>query len=177
MLPVLETGVASVEERVDFIEILDCAEFVLETLLCEAKSLELESRAGNLMNPIANFFTSIRNASAKTLEKVDVPYSKMKLGISKILKEEGYIQSFRVMEENQMPFIRIQLKYTLDRQAIIKGLKLVSKPGLKIYEKSNKLPRVQGGMGIAILSTSKGLMTNRKAKVENVGGEILCKVW
>jgi len=177
LLPVLETGVANAVERADFTEILDYAEFVLETLLCEGKFLELESRAGNLMNPIANFFTSIRNANAKTLEKVDVPYSKMKLGLSKILKEEGYIQSFRVMEENQMPFIRIQLKYTVDRQTVIKGIKLVSKPGLKIYEKSTKLPRVQGGMGIAILSTSKGLMTNRKAKVENVGGEVLCKVW
>ena len=129
------------------------------------------------MNPLANYFTSLRNASAKTLEKVDVPYSKIKLGVSKILKEEGYIQSFRIMEENQMPFIRVQLKYTPDRQAIIKGLKMVSKPGLKIYQKSKKLPRVQGGMGIAILSTSKGLMTNRKAKLENVGGEVLCKVW
>ncbi len=129
------------------------------------------------MNPLANYFTSLRNASAKTLEKVDVPYSKIKLGVSKILKEEGYIQSFRIMEENQMRFIRVQLKYTPDRQAIIKGLKMVSKPGLKIYQKSKKLPRVQGGMGIAILSTSKGLMTNRKAKLENVGGEVLCKVW
>ena len=129
------------------------------------------------MDPIANFLTAIRNASAKGLEKADVPFSKLKVAIAKVLKDEGYISSYRMMEEHQVPFIRIQLKYTDDRQAVIQGIQRVSKPGLRIYRRWNEIGKVDGGMGIAILSTSKGLMTNRKARQSKTGGEVLCNVW
>lgn len=129
------------------------------------------------MDPIANFLTSIRNASNKGLEKADVPFSKLKLAIAKVLKDEGYIQSFRTMEEHAVPFIRIQLKYTDTKEAVLKGIQRVSKPGLRRYSGSEKIQKVDGGMGVAILSTSKGIMTNRKARQMNVGGEVLCHVW
>ena len=129
------------------------------------------------MDPIANFLTSVRNASAKGHERTDVPFSKVKAGLARILKEEGYIAGYRLMEENQMPFIRVQLKYTDTRKPIITGIKRVSRPGLRVYHRWNEVPRVDGGMGIAILSTSKGLMTNKKARQSKSGGEILCDVW
>ena len=129
------------------------------------------------MDPIANFLTSIRNASAKGLEKADVPFSKIKVNVAKILKDEGYIQGFRMMEEHHIPFIRVQLKYTDDRKPVIQGIKRVSKPGLRVYQKWDDIRRVDGGMGIAILSTSKGLLTNRKARQMKTGGEVLAHVW
>ena len=129
------------------------------------------------MDPIANFLTSIRNASAKGLEKADAPYSKIKLAIAKILKEEGFIQTYRTLEEHQVPFIRVQLKYLENREPVLQGIKKVSTPGLRIYENSSKISRVNGGLGVSILTTSKGLMTHRKAKQMKVGGEVLCHVW
>ncbi len=129
------------------------------------------------MDPIANFLTSIRNASAKGHEKTDVPFSKMKVNLAKVLKDEGYIAGYRMMEENRVPFLRIQLKYTDEKQPVISGIKRVSRPGLRIYEKWNTVKRVDGGMGVAIISTSKGLMTNRKARPGKFGGEVLCHVW
>ena len=130
------------------------------------------------MDPIANFLTSIRNASRKGLEKADVPFSKMKVSLSKVLKEEGYIGGFRMMEENQVPFIRVQLKYTDTREPVITGIRRVSRPGLHIYQKWDKTVGLKiGGMGISILSTSKGIMTNRKARQIKIGGEVLCQVW
>ena len=141
------------------------------------KFLELESRAGEPMDTIGNLLTSIRNASAKGKERTDVPFSKLKVEISKILKDEGYISGYRIMEENHKPFVRIQLKYTDEQDPVISGIKRVSRPGLKIYQKADKNPRVNGGMGIAIISTSKGVMTNRKAYKIKAGGEVLCHVW
>ena len=129
------------------------------------------------MDPIANFLTSVRNASAKGHEKTDVPFSKVKVGIAKILKDEGYIAGYRLMEERQAPFIRVQLKYTDARQPIITGIKRISRPGLRIYQRWNDMTKVDGGMGVAILSTSKGLMTNKKARQIKSGGEVLCHVW
>ncbi len=129
------------------------------------------------MDPIANFLTSIRNASAKGQEKADVPYSNMKMALAKVLKDEGYIMNCRVMEENRRPFIRIQLKYTDERKPVISGLTRVSRPGLRIYQKSGSISKVNGGMGVAILSTSKGLLTHRKARQGKSGGEVLCHVW
>lgn len=129
------------------------------------------------MDTIANFLTSIRNASAKGHEKTDVPFSKNKASIAKILKEEGYISGYRLMEEHKIPFIRVQLKYGDKRKSVITGIRRVSRPGLRIYQKWNEVSKVNGGMGIAILSTSKGLMSNRKARVAKCGGEILCHVW
>ena len=129
------------------------------------------------MDPISNFLTSIRNASAKGHEKTDVPYSKAKAAIAKVLKDEGYIAGFRMMEENRVPFLRIQLKYTEARVPVISGIRRVSRPGLRIYEKSNDITPVDGGMGVAILSTSKGLMAHKKARSSKMGGEVLCHVW
>ncbi|OGR83331.1 MAG: 30S ribosomal protein S8 [Elusimicrobia bacterium RIFCSPLOWO2_01_FULL_54_10] len=129
------------------------------------------------MDPIADFLTSIRNASAKGHEKTDIPFSKMKVNLAKVLKDEGYISGYRMMEENRVPFLRIQLKYTDTKQPIITGIQRVSRPGLRIYEKSNTVKQVDGGMGIAIVSTSKGLMTHKKARAAKCGGEVLCNVW
>lgn len=130
------------------------------------------------MDPIANFVVSVKNANSKGLEKADVPYSKLKLALAKVLKDEGYIQSFRLMEEHEVPFIRVQMRYTeADRQPVMRGIKRVSKPGLRIYQKHDKISKVDGGMGVAILSTSKGLMTNKKARQMKLGGEVLCHVW
>lgn len=129
------------------------------------------------MDPIANFLTSIRNAVGKGHEKTDVPFSKIKMGMAKVLKDEGYIAGYRLMEENQSSFIRIQLRYTETRQPIITGIKRVSKPGLHIYHNIRELSKDNVGMGIAILSTSKGIMTSQKARQNRVGGEVLCYVW
>ena len=129
------------------------------------------------MDPIANLLTSIRNASLKGHEKTDVPFSKLKSNLAKILKDEGYISGFRMMEENRMPFLRVQLKYTDEKAPVIQGIKRVSRPGLRVYEKWNTIKRVDGGMGVAILSTSKGLMSHKKARQSKLGGEVLCHVW
>lgn len=129
------------------------------------------------MDPIANFLTSIRNASAKGHEKVDVPASKIKIEIARILKEEGYVASYRVMEEHQRPFLRIQLKYTDSKLPVIQGIQKVSRPGLRIYGGYQDIKKVAGGMGVAILTTSRGILTHKKAKQMKVGGEILCHVW
>ena len=129
------------------------------------------------MDPIANFLTSIRNASLKGHEKTDVPLSKMKVNLAKVLKDEGYISGYRIMEENRVPFLRIQLKYTDTKSPVISGIKRVSRPGLRVYEQWDTVKHVDGGMGIAILSTSKGLLTNKKVRVSKCGGEVLCHVW
>lgn len=129
------------------------------------------------MDPIANFLTAVRNANNKGLEKADISYSKMKMNLAKILKDEGYIQSYRLMEEHQVPFIRVQLRYADGKEPVIQGIQRVSKPGLRIYQGYKEMTKVGGGMGVAILSTSKGLMTSKKAKQMKLGGEVLCHVW
>ena len=129
------------------------------------------------MDPIADFLTSIRNANSKKLEKADVPFSKIKIELAKVLKEEGYIQSYRLMEEHSVPFLRIQLRYTEAKECVIQGIQRVSRPGLRVYGQAGKSGKVSGGFGISILSTSQGVMTHRKAKQINVGGEVLCHVW
>jgi small subunit ribosomal protein S8 len=129
------------------------------------------------MDPIAGLLTSIRNASRKGLEKTDVPFSKIKMNLSKVLKEEGYIQSYRLMEENKMPFIRVQLKYTDEKLPVIRGIKRISRPGLRFYQKSKLMGRTSKEMGICVVSTSKGLMADKKARQMKLGGEVLCQVW
>lgn len=129
------------------------------------------------MDPIANFLTSIRNASAKGHDKTDTPFSKIKVSLARILKDEGYIAGYRLMEEHRMQFIRVQLRYTDEKEPVISGITRISRPGLRIYEKHYEISRVNGGMGVAILSTSKGLMSNRKARATKCGGEVLCHVW
>jgi len=126
---------------------------------------------------IADMLTRIRNANDAKHETVDVPASKMKKAIAEILLNEGYIKSYNVVEDGKQGIIRIALKYAPGKQKVIHGLRRVSKPGLRIYASCEEMPRVLGGLGIAIVSTSKGIMTDKKARQENVGGEVLAFVW
>jgi len=129
-----------------------------------------------IIDPIADMLTRIRNAIMASHESVLVPSSKIKLSIAKILKEEGFIDRYEVLKGNPQPMIKIHLKYT-DEQPAILGLERVSKSGLRVYVGGHEIPRVYGGFGIAILSTSKGIMTGQKAWRQHLGGEILCYVW
>ncbi|MCL2633762.1 MAG: 30S ribosomal protein S8 [Oscillospiraceae bacterium] len=126
---------------------------------------------------IADMLTRIRNADSAKHQTVDVPYSGMKKQIAQILQDEGYIKSFRIIEDNKQGVIRITLRYTENKGQVITGLRRVSKPGLRIYSNSREMPKVMKGLGIAIVSTSKGIMTDKKARAEQVGGEILAFVW
>ncbi len=128
-------------------------------------------------DPIGDMLTRIRNANAVYREIVDVPLSKIKLEIAKILKREGFIKGFKVVKEDNIPMIRIFLKYGPNKEKVISGLKRVSKPGLRVYVGKNDLPKVMGGLGIAILSTSVGILTDKEAREKGVGGEVLCYVW
>ena len=126
---------------------------------------------------IADMLTRIRNANDAKHESVDVPASKMKKAIAEILLNEGYIKSYTVIEDGKQGIIRIALKYAPGKQKVINGLRRVSKPGLRIYASCEEMPKVLNGLGIAIVSTSKGIMTDKKARQENVGGEVLAFVW
>ena len=130
----------------------------------------------NITDPIADMLTRIRNANAQKHETVDIPASKLKKSIAEILVEEGYIKAFEEIEDNAQGIIRITLKY-VNKQKVISGLKRVSKPGLRVYATKDELPKVLGGLGIALISTSKGIMTDKKARQAGVGGEVLAFVW
>ncbi len=130
-----------------------------------------------ITDPIADMLTRIRNANSAKHETVDIPASKMKKAIAEILSEEGYIKNYQVIEDNKQGVIRIALKYGPSKEKVISGLKRVSKPGLRIYAGAEELPRVLKGLGIAIISTSKGVMTDKKARKENIGGEVLAFIW
>ena len=133
----------------------------------------------NTTDPIADMLTRIRNANMVSLTEVDMPSSKLKVELAKLLKSEGYVEDYAVVEKEGSAFktLKITLKYDEKSKPVISNLKRVSRPGLRNYCKAKNLPQVLGGMGIAIISTSKGLLTDRKARKENVGGEILCYVW
>ena len=128
-------------------------------------------------DPIADMLTRIRNANLVSHEKVEMPSSKLKIELAKLLKDEGYIVDYSVKQVEKFNFLTIVLKYDEKRKPVITNLKRISKPGLRNYCKSKHLPKVFGGLGIAIVSTSKGLLTDRKARKENIGGEVLCYVW
>ena len=131
-----------------------------------------------MSDPIADMLTRIRNANTAKHDTVDVPASKMKLAIADILVEEGYIKKYDLIDEGSFKTIRITLKYGADRnEKIISGLKRISKPGLRIYAGKDELPRVLGGLGIAIISTNQGVITDKKARELQVGGEVLAYVW
>ena len=130
-----------------------------------------------ITDPIADLLTRIRNAQSSKHETVKAPASNMKKAICQILFDEGFIKNFVVEEDGKQGMITINLKYTINREGAIKGLKRVSKPGLRIYSNAEELPKVMKGLGIAIISTSKGIMTDRQARKENVGGEVLAFVW
>ncbi len=128
-------------------------------------------------DPIADMLTRIRNANIVSHKEVEMPSSTLKVELAKLLKEEGYISGYEVTENGCFKTLKVELKYDEKSKPVISNLKRISKPGLRNYCKAKNLPQVLGGMGIAIVSTSKGLLTDRKAKKENVGGEILCYVW
>ena len=131
-----------------------------------------------MSDPIADMLTRIRNANTAKHDTVDVPSSKMKLAIAQILLDEGYIKKFDIVEDGEFKTIRITLKYGADKNdKIITGIKRISKPGLRVYAGKDELPRVLGGLGIAIISTNQGVVTDREARKLNVGGEVLAFVW
>ena len=130
-----------------------------------------------ITDPVADMLTRIRNANTAKHESVDVPASNLKKAIAKILLDEGYIKSYEVVEDGTQGVIRIQLKYLAGKEKVISGLRRVSKPGLRVYAGAEELPRVLKGLGIAIISTSKGVMTDKQARAEHVGGEVLAFVW
>ena len=130
-----------------------------------------------ITDPIADMLTRIRNAGTAKHETVDVPASKMKVAIAQILLDEGYIKSFQLIDDGTQGIIRITLKYLANKEKAIQGLKRVSKPGLRIYAGADELPQVLKGLGIAIISTSKGIMTDKAARAAHVGGEVLAFVW
>jgi small subunit ribosomal protein S8 len=131
----------------------------------------------SVSDPIADMLTRIRNANTARHESVEIPASNIKREIAEILKREGFIRDAEYIEDNKQGIIRIFLKYTQDNQRVITGLKRISKPGLRVYAKSHEVPRVLGGLGIALVSTSQGVMTDKEARKNNVGGEILAYVW
>ena len=130
-----------------------------------------------ITDPVADMLTRIRNANTAKHESVDVPASNLKKAIAKILLDEGYIKSYEVVEDGTQGVIRIQLKYLAGKEKVIRGLRRVSKPGLRVYAGADELPRVLKGLGIAIISTSKGVMTDKAARANHVGGEVLAFVW
>ena len=130
-----------------------------------------------ITDPVADMLTRIRNANTAKHESVDVPASNLKKAIAKILLDEGYIKSYEVVEDGTQGVIRIQLKYLAGKEKVISGLRRVSKPGLRVYAGADELPKVLRGLGIAIVSTSKGVMTDKAARTAHVGGEVLAFVW
>ena len=130
-----------------------------------------------MTDPIADMLTRIRNANSVYHDKVEIPGSKIKEAIAVILKDEGFIKDFEVIEDNKQNVIKVSLKYGANREKVISGLKRISKPGLRVYSQKDQLPKVLGGLGIAIISTSSGLVTDKEARKLGVGGEVICYVW
>ena len=130
-----------------------------------------------MTDPIADMLTRIRNANTVGHETVEIPASKMKKAIAEILKEEGYITDFEVIDDNKQGIIKVTMKYGANKEKVISGIKRISKPGLRVYSQKDQLPRVLGGLGIALISTSQGLMTDKAARKAGLGGEVLAYVW
>lgn len=132
-----------------------------------------------MSDPLADMLTRIRNANTVYKNEIEMPSSKLKAALAEVLKKEGYIEGYKVVSSEEAPadILQVTLKYAANKKRVITGIKSVSKPGLRVYSKVDKIPRSLGGLGIAVLSTSKGLMTDREARRKRVGGEILCLVW
>lgn len=130
-----------------------------------------------MTDPIADMLTRIRNANVVKHETVDVPASNIKKELSRILLEEGFIRGYDVIEDGKQGIIRIQLKYGQSGERVISGLKRISKPGMRVYAAKDEIPKVLNGLGISVISTSKGMVTDKQARKENVGGEVICYVW
>jgi small subunit ribosomal protein S8 len=131
----------------------------------------------SMTDPIADMLTRIRNGSRAGHEKVDIPASKVKLEIIRILKDEGYIRNFKIMEDKKQGLVRVYFKMLPSREKVITDVRRISRPGLRVYVSKEQVPKVLGGLGVAILSTSKGLMADRRARREGVGGEYICSIW
>ena len=130
-----------------------------------------------MTDPVADMLTRIRNANTVGHETVEIPASKMKKAIAEILKEEGYIADFEMIEDDKQGMIKVTMKYGANKEKVISGIKRISKPGLRVYSQKDQLPRVLGGLGIALISTSQGLMTDKAARKAGLGGEVLAYVW
>lgn len=130
-----------------------------------------------MTDPIADLLTRIRNANSVYHEKVDIPASNIKKAVTQILKDEGFIKDFELLEDGKQGILRVSLKYGSEREKVITGIKRISKPGLRVYAKKDQLPRVLGGLGIAVISTSQGIMTDKQARKQGLGGEVLAYVW
>ena len=131
----------------------------------------------HITDPIADMLTRIRNANSSKHDTVDIPASKMKKAIAQILVDEGYIKAYKIIDDDKQGVIRVTLKYGEGKSQVITGLRRVSKPGLRIYSNVEDMPKVMKGLGVAIISTSKGIMTDREARKQNVGGEVLAFIW
>lgn len=130
-----------------------------------------------MTDPIADFLTRIRNANTVYHDKVEAPASNVKKAIAEILKQEGYIKDVEFVEDGKQGVLRLYLKYSNSKQRVITGLKRISKPGLRVYAKKDQIPKVLGGLGIAVVSTSQGIMTDKQARQAGLGGEVICYVW
>ncbi len=130
-----------------------------------------------MTDPIADMLTRIRNSVLIKAEKVDIPASRLKVEIAKIMKEEGFIKSYKIIKDKKQGILRVTLKYTQDNRPIVEGLKRISKPGRRVYVGKDEVPSVVGGMGIAIVTTPKGIVTDKTCRREGVGGEVLCYIW
>ncbi len=131
----------------------------------------------SMTDPIADMLTRIRNANQALLDRVDIPSSRLKVEIAKILKAEGFIRAYKLLDDNKQGTLRVYMKFGSGNERVILGLRRVSRPGLRVYRKAAQVPNVMSGMGVAILSTSQGLMTGKVARQRSLGGEVLCYVW
>ena len=128
-------------------------------------------------DPVADFLTRIRNGNMVFHQTVEIPSSKMKIGLAEIMKNEGYIKDFEYVADNKQGMIRVYLKYGPNKERVITGIKRISKPGLRVYVQKDEVPKVLSGLGTAVVSTSRGLMTDKKARKEGLGGEVVCYIW
>ncbi len=130
-----------------------------------------------MTDPIADMLTRVRNANMARHESVEIPASKTKVAVAKILKEEGFIRDFQYKEDSKQGIVRVFMKYGNQKERVISGIKRISSPGLRVYAQKDDLPKVLGGLGIAIVSTSHGVMTDKQARIKGIGGEVVCYVW
>lgn len=131
----------------------------------------------SMTDPIADMLTRIRNANRALLEKVDIPSSRLKIEVAKVLKAEGFVRTYKLIDDNRQGILRVYLKFGSGNERVIQGLRRVSRPGLRVYRKAAQIPKVMSGVGVAIVSTSQGLMTGKTAQRRSLGGEVLCYVW
>ena len=131
----------------------------------------------SMTDPIADMLTRIRNANQALLERVDIPASRLKIELAKILKAEGFIRAYKLIDDNKQGILRVYMKFGTGNERVILGLRRVSRPGLRVYRKATQIPNVMSGMGLAVLSTSQGLMSGKAARQRSLGGEVLCYLW